>query len=409
MQTAATVASLRNTFQALSNRHYRWLWLGRLATATTFQMGNVVQGWLVYHLTGSAFALGWVGAGWSVSTLLLSPYGGVIADRVDKRSLMLWSRIGMMANTLVLGLLISMGLIQVWHIALASFFTGIFIAFLMPAQQAIISELVEPHVLMNAMSVDALGMGLMGVISASVAGFVITAVGAQGVYFAMAGMYVIALYTILKLPKAPPRDGERASVWSDLLGGAQYLRGNSILLTILGLGLVRVFFVMPYHALMPAFARNNMGFDAAGLGLLQSAAGVGALVASLIACNMGDFQGKGKLLVQISVALGFCLIAYVTVPWVPMVFILLAIIGGLNNLYMVLNNTLLLSNADPRYRGRVLSIALMEFGLYPLGTIPSGAIADRVGVSLVVAAQGAVVASVFALVSKLKPGIKELR
>ncbi len=409
MAAGVSVASIRNTFQALSNRHYRWLWLGRLATSATFQMGGVVQGWLVYHLTGSAFALGWVGAGWSISTLILSPYGGVIADRVDKRNLMLWSRMGMMLNTLVLGLLISLGLIQVWHIALASFFTGIFIAFLMPAQQAIISELVEPKVLMNAMSVDALGMGLMGVVSASVAGYVITVVGAQGVYYTMAAMYVIALYTIIKLPKAPPRDGERTSVWSDLLGGAQYLRGNSILLTILGLGLVRVFFVMPYHSLMPAFARDNMGFDAAGLGLLQSAAGVGALVASLIACNMGDFQGKGKLLVQISVALGFCLIAYVTVPWVPLVFLLLAVIGGLNNLYMVLNNTLLLSNADPRYRGRVLSIALMEFGLHPLGTIPSGAIADRVGVSLVVAAQGAVVASVFALVSKLKPGIKELQ
>jgi MFS family permease len=405
---AVAVASLRTTFQALSNRHYRWLWLGRLATSATFQMGGVVQGWLVYHLTGSAFALGWVGAGWSVSTLLLSPYGGVIADRVDKRNLMLWTRMGMMLNTIALGLLISLGWIQVWHIALGSFFTGIFIAFLMPAQQAIISELVEPKTLMNAMSVDALGMGMMGVVSASVAGFVIRATGAQGVYFIMAGMYVISLYTILKLPKAPPRDGERTSVWSDLLGGAHYLRGNSILLTILGLGLVRVFFVMPYHSLMPAFARDNMGFDAAGLGLLQSAAGVGALVASLIACNMGDFQGKGKLLVHISVALGFCLIAYVTVPWVPLVFVLLAIVGGLNNMYMVLNNTLLLSNTDARYRGRVLSISLMEFGLHPLGTIPSGAIADRVGVSFVVAAQGAVVAAVFALVSKFKPGIKKL-
>lgn len=409
MAAGVSVASLRNTFQALSNRHYRWLWMGRLATAATFQMGNVVQGWLVYHLTGSAFALGWVGAGWSVSTLLLSPYGGVIADRVDKRTLMLWSRLGMMLNTLALGLLISLGLIQVWHIALSSFFTGIFIAFLMPAQQAIISELVEPNVLMNAMSVDALGMGLMGVVSASIAGFVIEATGAQGVYYTMAGMYVIALFTILKLPKAPPRDGERTSVWADLLGGAKYLRSNSILLTILGLGLVRVFFVMPYHSLMPAFARNNMGFDAAGLGLLQSAAGVGALVASLIACNMGDFQAKGKLLMQISVAIGLCLIAYVTVPWVPLVFVLLAIVGGLNNLYMVLNSTLLLANADAAYRGRVLSIALMEFGLHPLGTIPSGAIADRVGVTWVVSIQGAIVASVFALVGKLKPGIKELQ
>jgi MFS family permease len=405
----AAIGSLRTTFEALRNRNYRWLWLGRLATSATFQMGGVAQGWLVYKLTGSAFALGWVSAGWSISTLLLSPYGGVIADRVDKRKLMLWSRLGMLLNTLLIATLITLGLIQVWHIAMTSFFTGIFIAFLMPAQQSIISELVEPRVLMNAMSVDALGMGLMGVFAASVAGLVIEAVGVQGVYFLMGGMYLISLYTIAKLPEAPPRKGERTSVWADLRSGARYLTGHTTLLTILALGLVRVFFVMPYHSLMPAFAKNVMGFDARGLGLLQSAAGAGALVASLIACRMGDFRSKGKLLMRISIALGICLIGYVTVPWAPAVFLFLAIVGGLNNMYMVLNNTLLLSNTDAAYRGRVLSISMMEFGLHPLGTIPSGAIADRVGVPVVVAVQGAIVTAAFALVSVLKPDIKKLQ
>lgn len=406
---SVATGSLRGTFQALENRNYRWLWLGRLAVSAGFQMGGVVQGWLVFHLTGSAFALGWVSAGMSVATLLVSPYGGVIADRMDKRNLILWSRTGIMLTLLALGVLISLDMIQVWHLAAGSLLNGAFFAFLMPAQQSIISDLVEPKVLMNAMSVDALGMGLMGVLSASVAGLLIEAWGAEGVYFTMVGMYVLSLFTLLKLPEAPPRPGVRPSVWTDLRSGARYVAGQGTLLTILGLGLVRVLFVMPFMTLMPAFARNNLGFDAAGLGLLQSAVGVGALVASLIACRMGDFQRKGMLLVVSSAVLGFALIGYVSVPWVPAVFVFLAVVGGLNNLYMVLNSTLLLSNAEPAYRGRVLSIAMMEFGLVPLGSIPSGAIADRVGVPWVVAVQGLIVTTAFVLASALKPSIKKLK
>jgi MFS family permease len=400
--------SLRRTFQALGNHHYRWLWLGRLASSGTFQMGSVVQGWLVYRLTGSAFALGWVGAGWSVATLTLGLYGGVITDRVDKRTLMFWSRTGMLLSTLVIGLLVAAGRIQVWHLALGSLFNGIFSAFLMPAQQSIVSDLVGPESLMNAMSLDALGMGLMGIFGASLAGAVIEIVGPHAVYFGMAGLYLMALITTLKLPHTPPRSQERRSVRADMMGGARYLRGQPLLILVLLLGLVRVFLVMPYHSLLPAFSRDNLGFDAAGLGMLQSALGLGGLIASLVAGNLGDFQGKGRLLVRSSIVLGLCLILLVSVRWVPAVFLSLVLVGGLGNLYMVLSNTLLLSCSDPAFRGRIVSISMMEWGLMPLGTIPSGAIADRVGVPWVVGVQGALVAIIFALVAWRRPELKQL-
>jgi MFS family permease len=405
---ALSLVRLRATFEALDNRPYRWLWLTRLATSGTFQMNNVAQGWLVYHLTRSAFALGWVGAGWSVATLLISPYGGVVTDRVAKRDLMLWTRLGMLLNTLAVGMLIATGAIQVWHLALSTFVNGIFSAFAMPAQQSAVSELVERRVLMNAFSLDALGMGLMGVLAASLAGAAIASAGAQSVYFGMAGMHVLSVYSILRLPRLPPRAGQRGSVWADLVSGARYLRSQSALLTLLVLGMVRVFFVMPANTLLPAFARDNLGMDAAGLGLLQSASGVGGLTASLLACYLGDFRGKGKLLLRASAVLGVCLTLYVTAPWVPVVFLFLAISGGLSNLYMVLSNTLLIGNCDPEYRGRVSSIAMMEWGLMPLGTLPAGAIADRVGVPWVVAVQGLLVSAVFLLAAKFKPEIKRM-
>lgn len=405
---AVAARAIRTTFAALENRHFRWLWLGRLASSGTFHLNTVAQGWLVYHITGSAFALGWVGAGWSVATLVLAPYGGVVADRMDKRTLMLWNRAGMGLNALAIGLLISLGAIQVWHVAVSSFFTGIFLAFLMPAQQAIVSDLVERRTLMNAVSLDALGMGLMGVFSASLAGLIIERVGVAGVYYLMAGMYLAALYTIAKLPETPPREGERTTMWADLVAGARYLGGNATLLLILGLGLARVFFVMPYTMLLPAFASDHLGFDAVGLGLLQSSAGVGAMLASLAACTMGDIQHKGWMLLGSGLALGVSLYAFVNVPWVPLVFVFLALVGAFNNLYMVASNTLLLTYSDDAYRGRVLSIGMMEFGLTPVGTIPAGAVADRVGVPWVVGVQGVVVSLAFLAAGMLKPEIRRM-
>jgi MFS family permease len=403
-----THLALRRTFHALENRHYRWLWLGRLATSGTFQMGNVVQGWLVYHLTGSAFALGWVGAGWSVATLTLGLYGGTITDRVDKRALIFRTRLGMMLSTFTIGVLVATGNIQIWHLAVANFMNGAMSAFLMPAQQSIVSELVGPDTLMNAMSLDALGMGLMGIFGASLAGIAIEAIGPGSVYFFMAALYAMSLVAIMRVPDVPTRSTERRSVLADIRGALQYLRGEPLLVLVLALGVARVFFVMPHMSLLPAFARNNLGLDASGLGMLQSVIGMGGLVASLIAGNLGALRGKGRLLARSSAVLGLCLIALVTVRWLPAVYLSLFLIGGLGNLYMVLSSTLILTHSDPAYRGRVVSVSMMEFGLMPLGTLPSGAIADRVGVPWVVGVQGALVALLFTLVAWRKPELADM-
>jgi predicted MFS family arabinose efflux permease len=258
------------------------------------------------------------------------------------------------------------------------------------------------------MSLDALGMGLMGVFGASLAGVAIEAIGPQSVYFAMALLYLLSLVAIMRVPDVPTRSTERRSALADIRGAFQYLRGEPLLVLVLALGVARVFFVMPYMSLLPAFARNNLGLDASGLGLLQSVLGLGGLVASLVAGNLGALRGKGRLLARSSAVLGLCLVALVTVPWLPAVYLALFLIGGLGNLYMVLSSTLILTHSDPAYRGRMVSVSMMEFGLMPLGTLPSGAIADRVGVPWVVGVQGAIVMAIFALVSWRKPELADM-
>jgi MFS family permease len=406
LSTAAR--TLRGTFRALENRPYRWLWLGRLATSGTFHMNNVVQGWLVYQLTGSAFALGWVGAGWSVAMLSLGLYGGALADRVDKRKLIFWMRAGALLSTLLIALLAASGSIRVWHLAATSFLNGVVSAFLMPAQQSYISDVVDHDTLMNALSLDALGMGLMGILGASLAGLCIDAVGPWAVYAVMVALHAFSMLAITRVPRVLRAASTGRSAWADLLAGARYLRGQPLLALLLGLEMTRVFFTMPYQSLLPKFAQDNLHLSASGLGLLQSAVGLGGLLASLVASNLGLLKRKGRLLAQASMAMGLALVAMVTLRSLPAVIVTLALVGGLGNLYMVLSGTLQLHYCDPAFRGRMVSMSMMAWALMPLSTIPSGAIADRVGVPWVVGVQGAVVVALFALVAWKKPELREM-
>ena len=395
-------------FSSLENRYFRWLWLGRLASSATFQMGAVAQGWLVYRLTGSALALGWVGAGWSISALILSLYGGALCNRVEKRDLLLWTRGAMVLNSLVLAVLATMGMIQVWHLAASSLFSGVIFAFMMPAQQAILAELVEKGTLLNAVSLQSLGMGLMGIFAASLAGVVIEATGVDGVYYGMALLYLLALFALTKLPKTGSSKAGALSIWSNLREGVRYIRFEPVLVAPLALALARVLLAMPYRTLMPKYAKDVLGFDATGLGILAAAPGLGSLISSLVLASLGDFRGKGKLLLIAGMVMGGSLIAFVNTGYLPLVLLSLALLGAISNACMVASQTLLQVNCADGFRGRVMSVYMMMWGLTPLGTIPAGALSDRFGVPPVITVQGMLFAAIFAAVFLFKPKIRRM-
>ena len=393
---------------ALRNRYFRWLWLGRLASSATFQMSSVAQGWLVYELTGSAFALGWVSAGWSVSTLVLSLYGGVVSDRVDKRTLLLYTRAGMVLNAFVLAVLISMGAVRIWHLAASSLLTGILFAFMMPSQSAIVVELIDRDTLLNANSLNSVGMGLMGIFAAALAGLIIESVGVQGVYYVMGAMYLLALATLTRLPKGQARPSAN-SVWRDLRLGVRYLTCSPAIRALLALTLVRVLFAMPYRTFMPKYATEVMGMDASGLGLLMAAPGVGSLISSMTVASAGHLSGKGKLLLLAGLGLGLAVIVFAQCPTLVVVLLALGVVGATSNLCMIANQTLLQMNCEEGYIGRIMSMYMMMWGLTPLGTIPAGAIADVVGVPSVLTVQGIITAAAFALTLLFARDVRRLR
>jgi predicted MFS family arabinose efflux permease len=327
---------------------------------------------------------------------------------VEKRDLLIWTRLAMALNTLAIALLISTGAIQIWHLAVNSLISGVLFAFMMPAGQAILSELVDREALFNAVSLNSVGMGLMGIFSASLAGYLAEVVGVEGAYYAMAGFYLVALLAMIGLPRTGRGGRSPVSVWTDLWEGVRYIRAHSVLPALLGLALIRVLLAMPYRTFMPKFAQEVMSMDASGLGMLMAASGVGGLVSSLATASLGDFQGKGKLLLASGVLLGGSLFSFVNIPHFAPVLLFLGLVGAASNACMVITNTLLQVNSDDRLRGRVMSVYMMVFGFMPLGTLPAGAIADRMGVSFAVSLEGGLLILAFLGVGLLWPRLRRL-
>jgi len=396
------------TFAALQDRRFRWYWIGMLASASAMQMGGVGQGWLVYEMTGSALALGWVSASWSISNSVLSPWAGVLSDRVEKRTLILWMRGLMMLSSLAIAGLIAMDAIQVWHLAAYSLFRGVLFAVLMPAQNAYLAELVDRRTLFNALSLNSVGMGLAGIFAASLAGFLIDAIGVEAVYLGLALLYLVVFMTMFKLPRTGATGTVSTSVWSDVTAGARYIRACRVLIPLLAIVFIRGALAMPYRTLMPKYAQDVMQLDASGLGILVAAPGVGSLISSLILASLGDFRGKGKLLLGSAVVLGTALVLFSNTQVFAIVLILLAVVGAASNVCMVTNRALLQVNCDSAYLGRVMSGYMMMFGLTQLGTIPVGAFADRFGVPMVLTVLGALLVVVIVLVWVTQPRIRKL-
>jgi MFS family permease len=385
-------------FKALLSRDYRWFWLGRLAASATMQMSGVAQGWLVYQLTGSGFALGWVGAFGSLSTLVVSPFSGVMSDRLERRHILAVTRLGMIVNIATITLLVLTGRIQVWHLAASGLLGGALMAFMMPAQNALMADLVDRSTLLNAVSLTAVGMGLMGIFGASSAGLMIDGIGVWSVYGLITLLYIVALYTVLKLPLTGLHRSQTRSIGRDIISGMTYILHDPRLLGIIGFSLARVLLAMPYGILLPQYADEIMGLGASGLGLLASASGIGALIAALGVAALGDFKSKGKLLLLSGALMAIGLLALSFTRSLPVAFLLLTMVGMGNNAAMVANQTLVQVYCDDQYRGRVMSTYMMMWGLTPLGTIPAGALADRFGVPAVFAGQGALLILIFAFI-----------
>jgi len=396
-------------FASLRNRDFRWYWVGMLASFNSMMMQMVARGWLVYTMTDSALALGLVSAGFGIPMLLFSLYGGALADRVQKRNLLLVTRTGMGLVSLVITILITAKMITLWHLMLASVVSGTFMSFYMPGRQAYILDLVGKDGLFNAIAMNSMAMNICRIASPALAGVLLKFIGIPGVYWLVTISSAAVIFSLWMIPPGKPITVRpNAPLLADVIEGLRYVRHNSVILILLLIGFVPIITAMPYQLLMPVFAKTVFKAGETGLGLLMSAVGVGALGGSIFLASRGDFRRKGILTLFVGIAFGIFLILFSFSPSLLLASFFLVFVGAGSSMYMTLNYTLLMSYTPEELVGRVMSISMMTFGLMPLATLPAGALAEIFGAPLTVAGGGVILALFLIVVVVFQPRFRKL-
>ncbi len=377
----------RDTFAALKHRNFRLFFAGQLVSLTGSWIQGTAQGWLVYQLTGSKVLLGTVAAVGSLPMLLLAIWGGSVADRHPKRTVVFVTQTGMMLLAFVFAALVWSGGIQPWHILVLSALNGVAMAFDMPARQAFTVEMTSHEDLMNAVSLNSSIVNGARVVGPAVAGFLIAHVGMAICFFLNGLSYLAVLCGLLmmRLPKFVP-PAEPASARRHVLEGFVYVVGHRRLRTLLLLFGVVGIFGWSYSVLLPAYATDILHVSERGYGALLSANGFGALLGALTVATYGNRLRPRWLILGGLWLFSAMLLLLAVVRWYPLVLACLAVGGWGMLLYFSTTNTLLQTSVSNEMRGRVMGIwALLFGGMMPIGGLESGLLSQAVGVPWTIA------------------------
>lgn len=393
----STVAS-RDILKALHVADFRWLWIGSLGSSFAMNMQIIARGWLVYTLTSSAMDLAWVTLSFMLPTVAFSLWGGVVADRLPKKRIIVMAQSLNCAATLVMAAIILSDRVTFWDFIWFGFFNGTVLALSMPARQAFVPELIPDRLIFTAMALNTTGWNLSRILGPALAGFLIAWVAAGDtsstygvgiVYLVIALLYFLSAVTMLLVKRTgnikPPDD---KSPLTDMMDGLRYVQHNPPVMGLILLSIVPFLFGMPLNTLLPAFNEDILGGGPDDLGLLMSAMGVGAILGSLMLASMGELRNKAVWLISTCVGWGVFTAAFGSAQVVWLAVVLVAAIGWLSAWNMSLNRGLLQMQVETAMRGRIMSIDMMSHGLMPLGVIPISMIAERYSVAVALEAAG---------------------
>ncbi len=386
-------------FPAFAHPNYRLWFAGQLVATFGIWMQSTAQGYLVFDLTRSPAYLGYVTFAGGIPIWLFMLYGGVIADRLPRRTVLLMTQVAMSVLGLSLATLTFLGLVQPWHIIVLAFLLGAANAFDAPARQAFVLEMVGRDDLANAISLNATLFNLSTALGPAVAGFVYAAIG-PGWCFLVNGLAFAAMIIALLMMKLGPMEERprRASVLTDLREGLAYVTGEPMVRLLLVLVASISLFGMAAGTLTPAWAVRILGGDATTNGFLQSARGAGALISSVWISSLGRFNYKGKIVTVGTLVMPLALFVFAEARWLPLSLLSLMAFGMAFIPVLNLGNAIVQTAVPDALRGRVMSMwSLMLFGMWPLGGLWAGATAERFGEPSVVII-GAVVTMIVALV-----------
>ena len=380
-----SISAKVRVFSALRYRDFRLYWFGQIVAVSGLQMVIVAEGWLIW-MWRSEFLLGAVGLSRAVPAVLLTLFGGAVADKVELRRFLIWVESVAAFALFVLATLTFTGLVQIWHIFAVAFTFGIIQAFDHPSRQALFPHLLDRRELMNAVSLNSTIWPGTKIFGPALAGFIIAKVGeathsplvgaATAFYLACLGFSFFCL--ILFLLKVPAFERSRGrNILREIEDGVIFVWRHRLFTFLIGMNFLSIFLVATHATLLPVFASDILNGDASTLGTLHAASGIGSLAGALFAANFGSIRNRswlimGGLATQALFVLLFGFSRMITIS------LMLQLLAGFGHaLFMVSAQTTVQSQVPDQFRGRMMAIWGMNYGvMFPLGQIQMGSVAS---------------------------------
>jgi MFS family permease len=398
---------LPDGFRSLRHRNYRLLWIGNFVSNTGDWMDQIAFNWLVYQLTDSAIYLGLVNLARWLPILVFTLVGGVVADRWERRRLMFSTQAIAMVLALVLAVLDVTGLIQIWMVLAIAAGRGIMMSFNQPAKQGLVSDLVPPHDLRNAIALNSTQFNLTRIIGPAIGGLLIATVGIAGAFFLNAVSFIAVLWSLAAMDIPPRRQGGHRSVLDDIKSGVNYVKTQPVLQGLLILALLPVGLGLPYMTMLTVFARDVLNVGGSGLGLLTACSSLCAVLGALYVAAAANTR-RGWLMLGGIIVFGVALFGFALSPWVWFSALMLFIVGTSQQVYMTTNNTVVQELVEDEYRGRVLSIVFLNRAMIPMGTMLAGFGTAIFGVQHTMAAMAAALVLTGLLAIRFSPAARAL-
>ncbi len=377
-------------FSALRHRDFRLLVTGVFLSLIGLWVFMTTQAWLALELTGSNAWVSVVTSAESLPFLFVSLFAGVLADRVNRKRLMFFTRTAIVVLMLTEAMLAASGMLTPYHLAGFAFAAGIIFSLDLPTRQSLVADLVPPEDVANAVALHFSSFNLTMVLGPALgAGLLATAGAAWSFTVTALGNAALAVL-VLMMHVPPPRHHAGASALKQLREGVGYVAHTPVVRWILTLSLFVTTFGFAYQVLMPGFAHDVLGTSEGGYGTLASAAGLGALAGSLGVAALGNVRRKAPLVFAGPIVFSAALVGLAVSPVLLVAAGAVFVAGAASAVYMTMNNTVVLTTIPEHLRGRVMSVAILIWGLTPAGSLAAGVLADQFGIRVAIGSSAAV-------------------
>lgn len=368
---------------------------------------------LVYRISDSGTVLGLASLAGAIPMIILSLFGGALADRLPKKSIILFCALGLMLLSLSVAFLLTTGYLSEdipgswWILIVTATLQGILMGLMMPSMQAIISEIVGEEKVLNAVSLNMMGMNTFRILAPAATGFLIGAFGFSIVYFISTALYGLSAFCMFLIPRTAKSPSQHSNTMTDITNGMNYIRRNKTIFLVLVATLFMMICGIPFIHLMPMITEDILKVGEVGMGIILSVSGIGAIIGSLILASLPN-RKRGIIMLISGIIMGLALVGFAFSTWWPVSISIVIFVGMGHSVHRASGNSLAQNYTEPEYRGRVMSFMMMGIGLSSMGTFFAGVLAEAIGIQWAIGGLAILLIAASFVLLTFTPRVREL-